>query len=91
MEEILNEDPKIKGSKSKKRTRKREFSRQTFFCVGVSDMFRNKYAIHVLIEKIKTQTQLEAVEIIYVIPQISYYGRKSPGRPNVKIDGRYWL
>ena len=59
MEDILNDDNKSKGNKNKKRTRKREFSRQTFFCAGVSDVFRNKYAIHVLIKQLRQKHNLK--------------------------------
>ena len=57
MSEILKE---IRNSKEKKKKKRgRSFSRQTFFCVGVSDVFRGSRAIHVILKNLKRKHNLK--------------------------------
>ena len=43
----------------KKKSRKNEFSRQTFFCVRVNDVYRYKNDIHVTLKKLNIKYNLK--------------------------------
>ena len=65
MKNILKGSKDLEGKKNKKKNKwSREFFRQTFFfCVSVSDVFRTKNMIHVILRKHKEKYNLKWLRV----------------------------
>ena len=57
---IIETSDELKKNKEKKRPNK---NRQTFFCIGISDAFRGKNAIHILLKKLRNKHNLKWLRI----------------------------
>ena len=68
-----------------KKKRRREFSRQTFFCAGVSDVFRNKYAIHVLIKQLRQKHNLKWLRLLMSYHKFPNMGENLQGDLTSKL------